>query len=394
MTFTFGMKILFRIIFKKLHIGKLKVTLPNNQKLCFEGRHAEEISADWCFKNWKPIWEALRRGSVGLGESYIKGDWSTSDLKALLTLIAANEKSILHAIEGINLLRFKDKKHHKKNLNTKRQASKNIASHYDLGNDFYAQWLDPSMTYSSAVFNGLDVDLEQAQREKYKRLAQILHTQPGDKILEIGCGWGGFLTYAAKNLKSDITGISLSRAQTEYARNIINQERVSENAQVIIQDYRETTGQYSHIVSIEMFEAVGEEYWNTYAQKLKALLASEGIAALQIITIEDARFERYRETPDFIQRYVFPGGMLPTYAILESTLTRAGLKITQSDYYGQDYAKTLQIWRRNFNAAWSEIKRLGFDDDFKRLWEFYLTYCEVGFLQKSIDVVQIKVEHI
>lgn len=393
MSLTYGMKVLLKSLFKNLTIGHLEVILPNHQTLTFSGRHANDIRADWHFNNWKPIWASLRRGSVGLGESYIKGDWSTSDLKALLTLIAANEKSLLKALEGIDLLRFKDRKYHKENSNTEKQASKNIISHYDLGNTFYSAWLDPSMTYSSAIFDNANVSLELAQQEKYKRLSDMLNIQKGEKVLEIGSGWGGFATYAAKNLQADITGISLSKAQTEYARNQFKNEGIAETARVNIQDYRNTTGEYKHIVSIEMFEAVGEEYWDEYAGKIKDLLASDGAAALQIITIEDARFERYRRTPDFIQRYVFPGGMLPTYKILRSTFERAGLRITDDQSYGNDYAKTLSIWRRNFNEAWADIHKLGFDEEFKRLWEFYLVYCEVGFLQKSIDVVQIKVEH-
>ena len=393
MSLTYGMKVLLKSLFKKLTIGHLEVILPNHQTLTFSGRHANDIRADWHFNNWKPIWASLRRGSVGLGESYIKGDWSTSDLKALLTLIAANEKSLLKALEGIDLLRFKDRKYHKENSNTEKQASKNIISHYDLGNTFYSAWLDPSMTYSSAIFDNANVSLELAQQEKYKRLSDMLNIQKGEKVLEIGSGWGGFATYAAKNLQADITGISLSKAQTEYARNQFKNEGIAETARVNIQDYRNTTGEYKHIVSIEMFEAVGEEYWDEYAGKIKDLLVSDGAAALQIITIEDARFERYRRTPDFIQRYVFPGGMLPTYKILRSTFERAGLRITDDQSYGNDYAKTLSIWRRNFNEAWADIHKLGFDEEFKRLWEFYLVYCEVGFLQKSIDVVQIKVEH-
>ena len=393
MSLTYGLTVLLKSLFKKLTIGHLEVILPNHQTLTFSGRHANDIRADWHFNNWKPIWASLRRGSVGLGESYIKGDWSTSDLKALLTLIAANEKSLLKALEGIDLLRFKDRKYHKENSNTEKQASKNIISHYDLGNTFYSAWLDPSMTYSSAIFDNANVSLELAQQEKYKRLSDMLNIQKSEKVLEIGSGWGGFATYAAKNLQADITGISLSKAQTEYARNQFKNEGIAETARVNIQDYRNTTGEYKHIVSIEMFEAVGEEYWDEYAGKIKDLLASDGAAALQIITIEDARFERYRRTPDFIQRYVFPGGMLPTYKILRSTFERAGLRITDDQSYGNDYAKTLSIWRRNFNEAWADIHKLGFDEEFKRLWEFYLVYCEVGFLQKSIDVVQIKVEH-
>jgi cyclopropane-fatty-acyl-phospholipid synthase len=393
MTLTYGMKVLFKSVFKKLTIGHLEVILPNHQTLTFSGRHANDIRANWRFNNWKPIWASLRRGSVGLGESYIKGDWSTSDLKALLTLIAANEKSLLKAIEGIDLLRFKDRKYHKENSNTEKQAPKNIISHYDLGNTFYSAWLDPSMTYSSAIFDNVDDNLELAQQEKYKRLADMLNIQAGEKVLEIGSGWGGFATYAAKKLQADITGISLSKAQTDYARNQFRNEGIAETARVNIQDYRNTSGEYKHIVSIEMFEAVGEEYWDEYAEKIKDLLASDGAAALQIITIEETRFERYRRTPDFIQRYVFPGGMLPTHKILNSTFERAGLRITYDKSYGNDYAKTLSIWRRNFNEAWTDIRKLGFDEEFKRLWEFYLVYCEVGFLQKSIDVVQIKVEH-
>jgi cyclopropane-fatty-acyl-phospholipid synthase len=249
------------------------------------------------------------------------------------------------------------------------------------------------MTYSSALFQDGNLTLKEAQEKKYQRIIDSLDIQPGSSLLEIGCGWGGFLEQAATLTDANILGISISKAQTDYALKRLNSNGTQDNINIKICDYRDVKGSFDNIVSIEMFEAVGEEYWDTYSEKLKELLSKNGTAILQIITIEEDRFESYRNTPDYIQRYIFPGGMLPSYSMLESTLSRAGLKIVDTLSFGDDYAKTLSHWRNQFFKHWTRATELGFDKQFQRMWEFYLVYCETGFEQKSIDVVQITRKH-
>ncbi|MEQ8497396.1 MAG: cyclopropane-fatty-acyl-phospholipid synthase family protein, partial [Gammaproteobacteria bacterium] len=287
-----------------------------------------------------------------------------------------------------------DRLWHRLHGNSRGQAARNIAFHYDLGNDFYAHWLDAGMTYSSALFASDDEPLELAQRRKYARLAELAGIAPGDRVLEIGCGWGGFMEFAAGECDADVTGISISPAQCGYARERLARAGLGERARVEQRDYRDLTGRYPRIVSIEMFEAVGEAYWSTYARQLAARLAPGGAAALQIITIAEDRFEQYRRNPDFIQRYVFPGGMLPSEPALARTLADAGLVITARHACALDYARTLAHWRDRFDASWPAISALGFDARFRRLWHFYLAYCEAGFRSDATDVVQLRVEHV
>lgn len=392
--FEIPLKFILQFFFRNLQYGCLHIQTPSGQLWKFEGKKDRAVIAVWHLHNWKPFWAIVTRGSLGFGESYIHQDWSTPDLKILLSFAATNEKQLDGPKRRRKLLRLGDIKSHKGKINSKKQARKNIAYHYDLGNSFYALWLDETMTYSSALFQGKNVTLKEAQECKYQRILDVLDVQPGSSLLEIGCGWGGFLEHAANQTEASILGVSISQAQTDYALKRLHRKSVRENVNIEICDYRDVKGSFDHIVSIEMFEAVGREYWNTYAQKLKNLLSTNGTAVLQVITIEEERFDSYSDTPDYIQRYIFPGGMLPSYSVLESTFAESGLQIIDSISFGNDYAKTLSLWRDQFLEHWPSALELGFDESFRRMWEFYLVYCETGFQQKSTDVVQITLTHI
>jgi cyclopropane-fatty-acyl-phospholipid synthase len=327
-------------------------------------------------------------GSVGFGTSYMDGDWDTSDLAALLGLAAVNEVEFGTLHMGTRAVTALRRVWHRYNDNTRRGSRRNIAHHYDLGNAFYARWLDPSMTYSSAVFEREETDLQTAQETKYRKLAEKLALAPDQRVLEIGCGWGGFAEVAARDFGARVTAITVSREQLEFARERIHKAGLSERVEARFVDYRDVEGRFDKIASIEMFEAVGERHWPTYFGKVRDCLEPGGRAALQIITIADRWFDSYRRGVDFIQRYIFPGGMLPSMTALAQHCARAGLAIDRSDFYGQHYARTLAAWNQRFQAAWHELEPMGFDRRFKRMWEFYLAYCEAGFRAGSIDVVQ------
>jgi len=381
---------------RRIRHGELVVETPGGEVLAFgrdDGARTDGGRGIWQLHSYRPLWALATRGALGLAESYLSGDWDSPDLTALLTLAARNERDLGSAAAGSAWLTLPDRLWHRLHANSRRQAARNIAFHYDLGNDFYAQWLDPSMTYSAALFDGADEPLESAQLRKYARLADLAGVSAGDRVLEIGCGWGGFLEYAAGTRGADVTGVSISPAQCGYARERLAAAGLATRARVEQCDYRDLGGRYPRIVSIEMFEAVGEAYWDTYARQLAARLAPGGAAALQLITIAEDRFENYRRNPDFIQRYVFPGGMLPSDSALAATLARAGLRITARHTCALDYARTLACWRERFDANWPAIGTLGFDARFRRLWHFYLAYCEAGFRTGATDVVQIRVEH-
>jgi len=268
-------------------------------------------------------------------------------------------------------------------------SRRNIAFHYDMGNAFFDAWLDPSMTYSSAVFEGDGQDLADAQRNKYARLLDRLGARPGERLLEVGCGWGGFARYAAAERGLEVTALTISREQYELARRRVHEDGLAEKVEVVMRDYRAEDGRYDHVASIEMFEAVGEAYWPAFFAKIAQCLKPGGRAALQIITIDDALFESYRRGVDFIQAHIFPGGMLPSEGALRREVAMAGLAWHEAEWFGQHYARTLAEWRRRFQAAWPELTRQGFDGDFRRLWTYYLAYCEGGFRAGNIDVAQI-----
>ena len=301
------------------------------------------------------------------------------DLTALLELASLNERHLDERLQGSALARFLDRIKHLLNNNSKRGSRRNIVYHYDLGNSFYDKWLDPSMTYSSALFSDAQMSLTQAQNAKYQRLAEIADVTPGSRVLEIGCGWGGFAETAIRDFGAEITGLTLSDEQKAYTQSRLARADMADRADIRLQDYRDVQGKFDALVSIEMFEAVGEAHWPVYFKTIYERLKPGAKAALQIITIEDRRFEQYRKGADFIQRYIFPGGMLPSPGALGDQIARAGLDIIHTEYFGHDYAETLRQWQISFQRAWHEIMPLGFDRRFRRMWEYYLSYCEAVF---------------
>jgi cyclopropane-fatty-acyl-phospholipid synthase len=346
------------------------------------------------FDQWSAFRDVLSKGAIGLAEAYIDGTWHTADLTGVLTLLANNRSALDRAIYGRWWGRLYSRLRHLLNANTLRGSRRNIASHYDLGNDFYALWLDPSMTYSSARFDGdTTLSLQAAQTRKYQHMLDLLELPDGQSLLEIGCGWGGFAEHAARKAGHQMRGITLSQEQLDFARKRIADAQLSDRCQFEFQDYREETQQYDGIVSIEMFEAVGEEYWPTYFDTLKRSLKPGGRAVVQTILIDDALFERYRGGADFIQQYVFPGGMLPSPSRFIEEATRAGLIVTRQERFGLDYAETLKRWRLSFHEQIDAVRTQGFDERFLRLWHFYLAYCEAGFHAGSVDVAQFRLEH-
>jgi cyclopropane-fatty-acyl-phospholipid synthase len=334
-------------------------------------------------------WRALRRllagGDIAFAEAYMDGDWSSPDLPALLELAAVNIAEIEHTISGILPVRLFNRMRHLLHANSRSGSRRNIAYHYDLGNDFYGLWLDPGMTYSSALYEVDSDTLERAQEIKLARIVDLLSARVGDQILEIGCGWG---TLAARLAKAgaSVKGITLSAEQLAHARDIARESGAGDHITLELQDYRDCQGAFDRIVSIEMLEAVGEQYWPIYFNKLRQLLKADGRAVLQVITIADSRFETYRKGADFIQRYIFPGGMLPTKALIAAHAEKAGLKLVASECFGESYARTLAVWRARFRQSSAALQTLGFDQRFRRLWDYYLAYCEAGFRAATIDV--------
>jgi len=338
-------------------------------------------------------WRALTRfavgGEVGFAGSYLDGDWSTPDLVRLFELALINEAVL--PLETNILSRLIARLRHGSRRNTRQGSRRNIAEHYDLGNDFYRPWLDEGMTYSAALFDDAET-LEDAQRNKIDRVADMLQLKGGERVLEIGCGWGALAERLVRNNSCRLTGLTLSQEQLAFASERLRQEIAEGKAEIRLQDYRDTTGVFDRIVSIEMFEAVGEAYWTTYFDTLKRRLAEGGTAVLQVITIAEERFHNYRRSPDFIQRYIFPGGMLPTKTHLHELAAQAGLRVTAQLSFGEGYSKTLSEWRRRFRAAWPNLEPLGFDDRFRRMWDYYLAYCDVGFRAGATDVTLFQMQ--
>jgi len=316
------------------------------------------------------------------------GDWDTSDLAALLCLAAYNGEQLGDAHTAGPLLTLVRRFWHRFNDNTRRGSRRNIAQHYDLGNAFYERWLDGSMTYSSAVFEAGIHDLKSAQEMKYRKLAEKLALGPDQRVLEIGCGWGGFAEIAAKEFGARVTAITVSREQLAFVGARIQKAGLGERVEARLVDYRDVEERFDKVASIEMFEAVGERHWPTYFAKIRECLEPGGRAALQIITIGDKWFDSYRRGVDFIQRFIFPGGMLPSMTALKQQIERSGLALDRTEFYGTHYARTLAEWNQRFQAAWHDLEPMGFDRRFKRMWEFYLAYCEAGFRAGSLDVVQ------
>jgi len=386
--FPVGVRIVLRIL-SKLKRGSLLMQLPEGRQFLITGKE-DGPDAELVLHNWNLPYRATKSGTIGVAESYLDGDWDSPDVTTFLELFLHNTdmRSALGGVARLASIMI-ERVRHLTRSNTKIQAQRNIAAHYDLGNAFYEKWLDPSMTYSSAVFHTGANDLEQAQKAKYQALADSIGIKPGDHVLEIGCGWGGFAEYAASECGARVTGLTISREQLDYAQKRMSKAGLSDKVDLHFRDYRDETGKYDHIVSIEMLEAVGKRYWKTYFSKLRECLKPGGHAGLQAITICKEDYMKYRHSPDFIQRYIFPGGMLPTTEILDHVSHRAGLVLANHSSFAGDYARTLREWRERFWHAWPEIAPLGFDTRFKRLWEFYLHYCEAGFRAENIDVRQL-----
>jgi cyclopropane-fatty-acyl-phospholipid synthase len=383
-------RLLFRML-EHLRSGSLDVVSPDGQSHAFPGKFPG-THATLELRDWAVCADILRRGDIGFAEAYFSGRWDSDNLTALLTLAASNQEAMDRALHGSWWATLAYRVRHLLRANTKSGSRRNIHAHYDLGNDFYRLWLDGTMTYSAALFAGDPAkSLENAQTAKYQRIFDRLQVQPGDTLLEIGCGWGGFAEYAAAR-GCRVTGITVSQAQLDFARARIAARGLEHLVEIRLCDYRDLDGQFDHVVSIEMFEAVGERYWPQFFRMLRERLAPGGKALVQTITIAESKFERYRSGTDFIQQYIFPGGMLPSPSRFAQLATDAGLATGERLMFGFDYAQTLSRWHQNFLLAAGEIAALGFDARFMRLWRFYLSYCEAGFRSGSTDVMQIELE--
>lgn len=375
-------------IAKKIEIGSLTISFSKTgEEYTYygtqKGPHGDMIIHDEAVAK-----RLITGGMLGFNESYDDGLWDSPDLDALFKTVLINEQAIDNPLLGSRWYRILNFIIHRLRPNSKRGSKKNISAHYDLGNDFYQKWLDQSMTYSSAVFGKGIKTLHDAQQNKYKKLAEKLDLKPEHTVLEIGCGWGGFAEYVARDIGASIHAITISQEQYDFAKARIEKAGLADKAKIELIDYRDITGHYDRIASIEMFEAVGEKYWPIYFQTIKDRLKKGGRAALQIITIEDHRFDFYRRNPDYIQKYIFPGGMLPSLTVLKDQVHKAGLLWHDFESYAKDYAKTLRLWNDSFQKQWPDIKPLGFDNRFKRMWEQYFAYCSSGFDCGNIDVIQ------
>jgi len=366
-------------------IGAVTITFPNGRSRTY-GKAGTGEHPHLVVHNFSMIPETLKRGTVGFAHAYIRGDVEVDDLTALFRYFLQNRNEFQPKGAGWFGPATQDIAYHLSRANTIDGSKENISEHYDLGNAFYAEWLDPSMTYSSAKFLSDDQPLEDAQHTKYRAVADAAGVQPGDSVLEIGCGWGGFAETVAKDYGASVYGITLSKEQLAFAQERIKRQGLDNLATFHFEDYRHTEGQYDRIGSIEMIEAVGEEHWPSYFKTVFDRLRPGGTAAIQAITINENDFEGYRSTPDFIQRYIFPGGMLMTKTAMLEQGKKVGLILENVDNFRLSYAKTLKLWRERFLERWHDIQKLGFDEAFRRKWVYYLCYCEAGFMEGSIDV--------
>ena len=377
---------------KKIEYGSLKLINYDGQVFHF-GNLENELTADIKINNEKFYFNIIVGGSSALGEAHMSKDFYSTNLTNLIELTARNIR-LIHSFSGS--LRIQKIKNFIKKIfasNTKSKSLKYISKHYDLGNSFFSKWLDKSLTYSSAVYENPNDNLEKAQKNKYQKLINLLDVKDGNKVLEIGCGWGGFSEYLAKNYNVTIDCITISKKQFEFTKNRINDAGLNNKVNVMFLDYRDLKEKYDRIASIEMIEAVGEKYLDKYFETIKRSLNVNGAAAIQGITIRDDLFERYRSSEDFIQKYIFPGGFLPSLGFMKSLIKKNNLNLLKVNSYPDDYAKTLATWRENFLKVWSNIAPLGFDETFKRMWEFYLSYCEAGFKSKNIDLIQFSMSN-
>ncbi|MBL8377859.1 MAG: class I SAM-dependent methyltransferase [Burkholderiales bacterium] len=377
-------------LLERLTHGTLILEGPNGFSTRFG---AGEPVAHLAIRDWQVIGESLSGGDIAFAECYFDGRWTSADPARLVELFCLNRDTMERAVYGSYIGSLAHRVRHWLNRNTRAGSRRNIAAHYDLGNDFYALWLDASMTYSSGLFLPGVQTLAQAQDAKYRRIVERIRPATGAHVLEIGCGWGGFAETLLSTTRARLTGLTLSREQLDYAQARLRTGGLVDRANLRYLDYRDLEGRFDHIVSIEMFEAVGEAYWDDYFACLRKHLAPGGRAVVQTITIDDTLFERYRKGTDFIQQYVFPGGMLPSPAEFHRRAAAAGLQVTDAFAFGRDYARTLRLWREAFMARRREVVAQGFDERFLRLWEFYLAYCEGAFNARSTDVVQFELRH-
>lgn len=363
--------------------GTLHLTLPSGYS-CTLGRNFPE--ADVKLLNFRPLIRLYMGGINGWSESYIAGEWQSNDLTSLVSWALTYEAALAELSKASFVTGVLHNLYHWQRDNSRKGSRKNISAHYDLGNEFYRRWLDSSMTYSAALYKYPEQTLADAQRNKNARILQLLDAKPGQHIVEIGCGWGGFATQAAEEGALKVHGITLSKEQLSWAKQSVSKKQLEDQIHLSLTDYRDLQHQYDGVVSIEMFEAVGESHWDSYFQTLNKVLKPGGKAVLQVISIDEKRFQSYRKQADFIQRYIFPGGMLPSVTALKSKINEHQFELVDMQLFGKDYAQTLREWHDNFVAHWDEIKPLGFDETFYRLWQYYLAYCEGGFEHGSIDV--------
>ena len=377
---------------KNISQGNLKL-INHDGKVFHFGDLESKLSTDIKINNPSFYLKVVLGGSSALGEAHIKKDFYTSNLTNLIELTARNINTIYSFSGSLKLQKIKNFLKKIFASNTKSKSVKYISKHYDLGNDFFSLWLDKTLTYSSAVYQNDKDDLEKAQKNKFQELINLLNIKEGNKILEIGCGWGGFAEFLAKKYDVSIDCITISKNQYDFTKKRIFKSGLNNKVNVKFLDYRDVKDKYDHVASIEMIEAVGENYMDKYFQTIKKVLNNNGTAAIQGIVIKDELFERYRANEDFIQKYIFPGGFLPSINFMEKLIKKNNLKIEKINTYSDDYARTLSTWRKNFLGVWDKLSPLGFDDYFKRMWEFYLSYCEGGFKSRNINLIQFSMSN-
>ena len=383
-----------KIVFNSLKLikhGFLEIQ-NHDSKIYKFGNESELLRAKIKINKPGLTFQIIKSGSVGLAEAYMRNEFETDNLTNLIEITAKNIK-LVYKFSGIFDLSMINKLKSIFIKNSKIRSKKNISKHYDLGNDFFSLWLDPSLTYSSAIFEKQRDDLFSAQLNKYKKLTELIKPNVGNKILEIGCGWGGFAEYVGKNYDVKLDCITISKEQFEFSKKRIFENGLNEKVNIFLKDYREVKDKYDSIASIEMIEAVGQNYLVNYFKSIKKNLTENGKAAIQAITIDDSLFERYKTKEDFIQKYIFPGGFLPSKKKLYDLSSSNGLEIKKYESYGSHYSSTLKIWRDEFLKKWEEISKHGFDNKFKRMWHFYLSYCEAGFKSKNIDLIQFSMQN-
>lgn len=365
----------------------LLVELPSGYRFMAARRSTSPL-IEWRLNSWNALLRVAVSGPLGFAEGYINDEWESDSLSALMTKLAGalDQTSLAQAKAGPS--RLLARLRHLRNANSRRGSRRNISFHYDLGNAFYSEWLDPSMTYSSALFEEFDEDLQQAQDRKYRRICEQLQLKPGQHVLEIGCGWGGFAEVAARDFGCRVTGVTLSQEQLDFAQERMQRLGLGDQVDLRLQDYRDIEESFDAVASIEMFEAVGAEHWDTYFDKLDQVMKPGARASLQVITIRDRDFDGYLKSVDFIQKYVFPGGMLPTNNHLHALGEKYALKPIDTHLFGRSYAETLRRWLDSYTEARPRIEPMGFDHRFDRIWRFYLAYCEAGFDTDRIDVGQ------